>query len=134
MDLLPGAVEDAAVARLVALLDGPAEAVLAGGGLDAASVTTEAQLAVALGRTLAPIDLTLALLAQPRARVSLAVPRPSGGHVCFGSPDADVVLVWDDDGIGVASGFEAHEVVECLDPATPMAFGILIDPGPRRAI
>ena len=133
MDLLPGPEEDAAVARLEALLGHPAVAVLAGGGLDASSLTVEAQLAVALGRVLAPIDLTFALLAEPRARAAVAVPRPGGGHVCFGPSDAEVVLVWDDDGIAVASGCTAHEVIECLDPTTPMVVGDVTNPGPPSA-
>ena len=133
MDLLPGPGEDAAVARLEALLDQPVEAVLAGGGLDAPTITAETQLAVALGRALAPIDLTLALLAQPRARVALAVPRPGGGHACIRPDDSTVVLLWDDEGLGAAGGFFGAEIVECLDPATPMAFGIVTDPGPRSA-
>jgi hypothetical protein len=133
MDLLPGATEDSAVTRLDALLDQPVNAVLAGGGLDAPGVTAETQLAVALGRALAPIDLTLALLAQPRARVALAVPRPGGGHACIRPHDSEVVLLWDEEGIAVAGGFFANEVIECLDPATPMAFGIVTDPGPRSA-
>jgi hypothetical protein len=133
MDLLPGPAEDAAVARLEPLLDQPVDAVLSAGGLDATSLTAEAQLAVALGRARAPIDLTFALLAEPRARAAVAVPRPGGGHVRFGPPDADVVLRWDDDGIAVASEFVAHEVVECLDPTTPMVVGEVSSSGPPSA-
>ena len=130
MDLLPGPVEDAAVARVEELLDQPIERILEGGGLDVPTLTAAAQVAVALGRRLAPIDLTLALLAEPRARVALAIPRPDGGHACIRPDDSTVVLLWDDDGLGTAGGFDAHEVVECLDPATPMAFGVVTDPGP----
>lgn len=129
MDLLPGAVETNAVEKLEGLLGEPVEVVLAHGGLDAPTLTAEAQLAVALGRALAPIDLTLALLIEPRARVALAVPRPAGGHACIRPDGSDVVLVWDDDGIAVANGFDATEVIECLDPATPMVLGTATDIG-----
>jgi alkylation response protein AidB-like acyl-CoA dehydrogenase len=130
VDLLPGPVEDAAVACLHAVLDRPSEAVLAAGGLDAPTVTAEAQVAVALGRTLAPAELTFALLAVPHARTMVAVPRPGGGHACFGPPDAGIVLLWDDDGLAIADGFVVDEVVECLDPASQMALGEVTSPGP----
>jgi hypothetical protein len=130
VDLLPGPVEDEAVARLLAVLDRPAEVVLAAGGLDAPTVTAEAQVAVALGRALAPAELTFALLAVPHALAGVAVPRPGGGHACFGPLDAEIVLLWDDDGLAVADRFVVHDVVECLDPTTPMAVGEVPNPGP----
>jgi acyl-CoA dehydrogenase-like protein len=130
MDLLPGDVETAAVDRLEGLLDQPAEGVLAHGGLDAPTLTAETQVAIALGRSLAPIDLTLALLARPHARVALAIPRPGGGHACIRPDDPELVLVWNDDGIAVADGFEANEVIECIDPTTPMVFGVATNIGP----
>jgi hypothetical protein len=130
MDLLPGPVEDAAVARLRALLDEPVAAVLAGGGLDTPTPTADAQVAVTLGRALAPIELSFALLAVPHTRTQVALPRPGGGHASFGPLDAEVVLLWDDNGLAVADRFVVHDVVECLDPSTPMAVGEVTNPGP----
>jgi hypothetical protein len=133
MDLLPGPAEDAAVARLAAVLDRPLDDVIAAGDLDASTVTAEAQVAVALGRQLAPAELTFALLAVPRARAAVAVPRAGGGHACFGPRDASILLVWSDDGVAVAGGFVTDEVVECIDPAMPMAFGRAVDVAPSDA-
>ena len=99
---------------------------------------TEVLVLAELGRHLAPIDLFATTLATAPSSTAdgivtaaLAVPRPAatGGadHVVFGPPDAALVVVWSESGISLADAASVTitEMVECLDPTTPMAFAAL---------
>ena len=148
MDLLPGPAEDAAVARVRPLLDAhlgpdawsdrlrsdePVPPAVVAQLVDAASaatgVTDATVVAVELGRTLAPIEVPSAMVAgAPAASAAL---RPAGGFTVLGPADIPVVVVWDDDVVGLAG--RPTDVVPrpCIDPTTPMAHAMLAD---RRAL
>ena len=105
----------------------------AAGLLSEPSMTAQALMAVELGRVLAPLDLLAAVLGahaladrsdaagRPAVRASVAAPNGEGGHAVFGPGDPDVVVVWDDDGIGIATEIDHVAMVDSIDPTTPMA-------------
>ena len=150
MDLLPGPLEDAAVARVRPFLNryfgvdhwterlrtaAPLPAALHDDAIDAGlfsapSITAEAQVAVELGHSLAPVGFLASLIAPASGPAAMAAPRTGGGYARFGPLGADVTVVWNDDGIRIADGGAVGQVVECIDPTTPMS---LVDIGSSHA-
>jgi alkylation response protein AidB-like acyl-CoA dehydrogenase len=114
MDLLPGPAEEAAVARLRT----EGDAALASGN---DSVTVGAVVAVELGRTLAPLVRLASLVSPPGAVGAFAIRRPDGSATLIGAADADAVVVWDDEGVGLGAVVGGVEVLDGIDVTTPLA-------------